>query len=322
MKFDGSRATNDSMAIRIQCSCGARLEFDEAFAGRTIPCPDCSSPLAVTASVSQEPERIPGPVLAAYLCSLIGFFTLVGSLMGIFLGWWAQRSGTPEHGSRGRSFARAAVFLGVTGLGVTSTALFFLDRLGIDGWLRTAEWAGKLDYGVETIQGEDPLQVLVKRGDTLPMVHLRRPSSFWGRMGLPANPEVLPDDLILYQVAEDAHISCLLRSLDLENDLDTCRREGLRHFLNSQLVAFLSGKRTRSPDGPMPDPKKLKQLPGTEIQEFRIDLVLGGRSRTFLLRIHRHRSFLVVLAGGARTNRFEELEQVLRRTLDAVKIEN
>lgn len=310
------------MAIRIQCSCGARLEFDETFAGTTIPCPDCSQPLVVTPSMPIQPARTPPAAVAGFVVSILGFFTLIGSLLGIFLGLWSRRSTSPSEPNGGSSLARAAVGIGVAGIVTTLAAMFFLDRLGIDGWLRTVEWAGKLDYGVETKPGEDPLKVLVKRGDTMPMVHLLRPSSFWGRLTLRTEPEVLPDDLILYQVAEDAHISCLLRSLDVENDLDTCRREGLRHFLNSQLISFLSGKKTRSPDGPMPDPKELKQLPGTEIQEFRIDLVLGGRSRTFLLRVHRHRSFLVILAGGARTNRFEDIEPVLRRTLDAVKIEN
>ncbi|MCI0641148.1 MAG: hypothetical protein L0Y70_18890, partial [Gemmataceae bacterium] len=62
-------------------------------------------------------------------------------------------------------------------------------------------------------------------------------------------------------------------------------------------------------------------LPGTEVQELLLDITLGGRERTFLMRIHRDGSMLSVIAAGTRKTRFQRLEPQLRKALDSVKIE-
>src|SRR4051794_647426 len=82
------------MAISLTCSCGARLEIDDAFAGKVVPCPDCQRPLKTQADEPHaEPRDVPvsGLAIASVILALVGGFTVVGSLVAIGLGYLALR---------------------------------------------------------------------------------------------------------------------------------------------------------------------------------------------------------------------------------------
>src|SRR5579859_5391625 len=52
-----SPVMDPGMAISLTCSCGARLEIDDKFAGQAIPCPDCQQPLNTAAATPVPPDR-------------------------------------------------------------------------------------------------------------------------------------------------------------------------------------------------------------------------------------------------------------------------
>ena len=48
------------MAVSLKCGCGARLEIDDKFAGKVIPCPDCQRPLTEQGLAGGDQKRISG----------------------------------------------------------------------------------------------------------------------------------------------------------------------------------------------------------------------------------------------------------------------
>jgi hypothetical protein len=67
--------------------------------------------------------------------------------------------------------------------------------------------------------------------------------------------------------------------------------------------------------------RERKQLPGTEIQEFLLDVRLAGVDRTFLVRVLRDGNRLYVVAGGARKSRLPRLQPEIAKALDSFSME-
>src|SRR5437660_795244 len=78
------------MAISLTCSCGARLEIDDKFAGQVIPCPDCQRPLNTQTEEPTKDLPVSGLALASLIVALVGGF-LGGGLAAIALGYAALR---------------------------------------------------------------------------------------------------------------------------------------------------------------------------------------------------------------------------------------
>ena len=133
------------MTLALTCTCGARLEIDEKFAGQTIACPDCNRPLATAPAAT--PPKTSGLALASLLLALIGAFTLVGSLLAMAYGLWGlkQIRRTPEQ-IGGRRYARAGIVLGGIFTVLTLGLLWSRDFLKLDSLLRTIESAGSIFY--------------------------------------------------------------------------------------------------------------------------------------------------------------------------------
>ncbi|MCI0742158.1 MAG: DUF4190 domain-containing protein [Gemmataceae bacterium] len=305
------------MTISLTCVCGARLEIDPKFAGQTINCPDCNRPLV--AAIAKEPDQTSGLALASITLALVGFLTVVGSLLAVACGMLALgRIARAKEPLGGRSFALAGVVLGGAGAVLSAALLYFPEWVAVDGLLRSLEMAGKIDYR----RTEESISFNRGGHDLDKGISIRPPSPSWGKLPfLHRGTEDMEHALV--DVWEDAYILCLSKPMLRVEPLETCREEGMQYFYKSRLIREILGR--QKPDDPplsgQIHENSLKQLPGTEIQELLLDITMGGRERTFLMRIHRDGSMLSVIAAGTRKSRFQRLEPQLRKALDSVKIE-
>jgi hypothetical protein len=305
------------MTLPLSCACGARLEIDEKFAGQEISCPDCQRSLSVP-PLPKPPSTTSGLALASFLLALIGAFTIVGTLAAMVCGFLAlraiERSPQPLGG---KYLARAGLIMGGVFMLLTVAAFFTMERFGLDGLLRSLELAGSIEYGdVMTLHTNSPT------GGGFAM---ERPSLAWGK--LKSSNTAAPDggdnlqDLTLFNVWEDAQIVCLGKWFDRKMPLETCRQEGLAMFQNCRLVKMLARVPQQAPPPPVGDMRELRQLADSDIQEFYLDLRLGGIDRTFLVRVLRDGSQIYVVAGGARKKRFGKLEEQLQAAVEKFKPE-
>ncbi len=306
------------MTLSLTCLCGARLDIDEKFAGQTIHCPDCNRPLA-TAPPPPAPTTTSGLALASFTLALIGAFTVVGTLAAMVLGFLALMELRRSPGVGGRRFAKLGIALGAIFTIATLAVLWTGDLLRLDGFLRTVEWAGKLEYSTDDLILLDPGGAFDRGGSA----SIRRPTSAWARLIFrdPNTERDKSDDLVLVDLWEDAYIVCLTKWIEPGLTLENCRQEGQQRFFQSELLTKILS-RTGSKSLPLAgQERERKQLPGTETQEFVIDLRLGGVDRTFLVRVLRDGTRLNIVAGGTRKSRFARLQPVLVNALDSYKME-
>src|SRR6516164_3561812 len=73
------------MALSLSCSCGARFEVDETFAGQVVGCPECHRSLKTPALV-QGPLYTNGFAVASAVLALVGAFTIVLTAVAVMLG--------------------------------------------------------------------------------------------------------------------------------------------------------------------------------------------------------------------------------------------
>lgn len=306
------------MAISLTCTCGAFLEVDDRFAGQMIQCPECSRPLQA-APGEKLPLRTSGWAIASLFASLAGALTLIGPLLGVAAGGFALRS-IRKHPDRlaGRGYALAGIVLGFLFSIVSGLALLAPDMLGIDLFLHSAEWAGKLDFSV-------PLEVKTDRG-----FFITRPSTAWGLYrGQPETDPEKPvavlssDQVMLVNVAEDAHaIGYLMVKTQLpDEEQDSDRKTALSTFGRSELLRIL-GRRRRDDAGVPVEVVSAKMTAddGREVQELVVDVQPGKQPRSFVMRIIRGGDDIFVIAAGARKSRFAHVEKELRNLIEGFKI--
>jgi hypothetical protein len=306
------------MAIALTCTCGAFLEVDDRFAGQMIQCPDCGRPLQA-APGEKLPLRTSGWAIASLFASLAGALTLVGPLLGVAAGGLALRS-IRKHPDRlaGRGYALAGIVLGFVFSVVSGLALLAPDMLGIDLFLHSAEWAGKLDFSV-------PLEVKTYRG-----FFITRPSSPWGlSRGQPENDPEKPqailssDQVMLVNVREDAHaIGFLMFKTQVPIDeQDSDRKTALDAFARSELLQLIARRRRGAATQPVEVvSSKMTADDGREVQELVVDVQPGKQPRSFVMRIIRGGDDIFVIAAGARKSRFADLEKELRKLIEGFKI--
>lgn len=303
------------MSLSLSCTCGARLEVDDKFAGQTITCPDCNKP--ILAPVPPKPANTTsGLALASFILALAGAFTVVGTIAAMVCGFLGLREidRSPEP-MGGRNFARAGIIIGGIWTVLALAAFFTLERLGFDGFLlRSLELAGKIDYGSELILTDD--------GSLVGHFSIERPSIAWGKLKAGTSVPLSESqfEMTLVNVREDAQIVCILKNLDRQEPLEVCREKGQQMFQNSRLIKLLS---RRPLDSNQDDPgaavemRDYRQVGESDIQEFYLDMRLSGIDRTFLVRVHREGSRVCVVAGGARKNRFGKLKKQIEESVES-----
>jgi Domain of unknown function (DUF4190) len=301
------------MTLAIDCSCGAHLEIDDKFAGQTIQCPDCQRALEAP-TAEQVRLRTSGFALASLILALIGALTVVGSIMAVILGAIGLRS-IARHPDRltGNGYAVAGMALGVIFTALGLFAYFKVELIGLDRLLREQQWASKLEFG-EQMEVSDSGVTMV------------RPSKNWGvfrdrRRSDNAFVQPAGDALILVDVRDDAHAIgfAIAKGPLLEDNAQVYRERALKEFLRSELAHQLARKRV---DGPLPEVKVVSNLKGADAkdpQELLLDVKLGKHLRTFIMKIIPSQGDLLVVAAGARKNRFEALEGQLRQIVNNFK---
>ena len=289
------------MTLSLTCTCGARLEIDEKFAGQTITCPDCQKPLRAPGRDQNQP--VSGLALASLVLALAGAFTIVGSFIAVVLGFIGLReiNSNPESVG-GRSLAKAGIGLGI-GLGFISLlGLLTPGFFGLAGLLREVEWAGKVDYaGALKVAG---------KGFTL-----TRPSGTWGLLRKnPAAGSTAQEDLVLVSVREDAYALASAIDLPRPEDMAKCQEDAVAR-LRSILTAVLG------PEGSAAKVTASKVLPapeGKEKSEAIVEGMFAGRPRTFLVHVFKVQpDKIFVIAAGARSNRFERLQPLLEKIVES-----
>jgi hypothetical protein len=309
------------MPLSITCACGARLEFDDRFAGQAIPCPDCQAPLHLPTPEPQRQLRVSGLAVISLTVALVGAFTLVGALAGVVLGILARRriEREPQRWS-GLVYARAAILVGSAGTALTLLTMCLPEFLHQGALLREFKWARRLDY---TFSGaKDPQLKKAISGGGFDLT-CTIPSPQWG-VWQPSisEGEYSTDLVILVNAWNDAQIACQsVSSMDPDDlkDWDTTRAKGLERFARSELVHLLSRNSKAAKE---PKPRDVKTLDDTT-QEMFVDLRLGGVDRTFTLRMCKKAgSRLLILVGGTRSYRFAGMQDEFRKTFDSFRLKD
>jgi hypothetical protein len=301
------------MPISVTCQCGARLDIDEKFLGKEIPCPDCQRPLPTKAPVVPPPLDLPdyrrtsGLAVLSLTLALVGAFTIVGTLAAIVVGVFALRELSSKSGKLdGIGYARAGIIVGAVFTFITLAALISPTVLGLDTLLRDLAYASRIQYsGSKTVD--------TRRNNDV-NITLNVPPGKWG---IYLQPETLPnnlvnDDLILINVHEDAFIGVQTLLLDGGEDDDEKQKKVLERFYRSELVNLMGRlrRKTLGREGTI-----VKQEPVDGNQEITLDLQLGGLPRRFLIQYPaKDRDRVTILVGAARASDYERLQKVFRDT--------
>jgi len=304
------------MPLSITCSCGARLEIDDRFAGQVIPCPDCQAPLSLPAPAPTQHPRVSGLAVASLMVALVTGFTLVGGLAAILLGYVARRRIERQPGQySGQGFARAGMVIGAVGTVLACAALMSPEVFHLDALLREFRWAKRLDYTHSVL---NPPVLNKPSGEN--QISLTMPSRRWGELVHAGDSGDRVDHVILFDVWNDAQLACqsvFLDDVEDRKDWDAARRKGLERFLQSQLVSVLERRGATLPKELTPH--DIKQLDENS-QEMLVDLRLGV-DRTFLVRMTKKGPRLFVLVGGARKHRGSRLHDEFRKAFDSFQVQ-
>jgi hypothetical protein len=296
------------MAISVTCSCGARLELDDRFAGKAIPCPDCQLPLSTkTAAVEARQVPISGLALTSLILATTGACTILGSLAAIVVGYFALRqiAREPERYG-GLNFARAGMIAGGVFTLVTLAVLLSTEAFGVDSLLREFRYAADLDYKTE-LGGQFKIQQSNRDHDYA----IQRPSAAWGKLKAKGEDT---DLLTLVNVREDAHLVCLSM---IEPDEEAALDKAAERFRASGLFKLLNRPEAKAPT-PEAEPKKVPE----NKNELILDVRMGNYDRTFLLRVVKVQKGgdIFLLAAGTRKGRFGRIVDDIRRAFDKFQV--
>jgi hypothetical protein len=295
------------MPISVTCECGSRLEIDEKFLGKEIPCPDCQRPLPTTAPPKPPPLDLPdnrrtsGLAILSLAIGLVGSCTFVGSLAAIGIGIWAMKVIGRSKKLDGLNLARAGVVVG--GIGIFATLVMLITPLGLDGILRVLAFLDR----TTSITGQ---LIETRSGDMV----IKRPGAGQWAIGNQSPNFQGVDDLIVIDVAADAYMAIQhIPVEDLNPDDDAIQTKVLEKLQKSELVNMLG----RLSGRPAPEPTIVAQKKENGVHEVTVDMRLGGIDRRFLI-LYKGKNILKVdfFVGCARTNRFERLDPQFREAFD------
>ena len=318
------------MPVAVTCQCGSKLEIDEKFLGKEIPCPDCQRALPTTAPPTPPPLDLPeyhrtsGLAILSLGLAIVGAFTILGSLLAVAAGILALKQiKQMPHKYEGVGIARAGIIVGGVMTVITLLALFSPSIL-VDSYFREIVYGPRLHY---------PAAIAINdRGD---LVSLKRPSSDWGVYTPPTrtNTNIDPDDVILVNTREDAFIACQSAKLEWNDDnAEAHRKKALERLQKSELVNLIGHLRgqplpgDRLPFDVEKDKKEVKDAKDAKKveeknQEIIFDAYVGGQERRFLVRfLPKDRTKLTVLVAVSRKSNFSRLEKEFRETFDNVKV--
>jgi hypothetical protein len=291
------------MPIAVTCSCGARLEIDDKFAGQSIPCPDCHKPILAQPPLP-PPTRTSGLAVLSLLLALVGAFTVVGTLAATACGAIAYRQLTRKRSTVGGvRIAQAGMILGAVFTVLAVAAYGSRSLLGVDSLVRRYLWTNRLDYP-DRLTSSKPLPHFGS------VYSLERPSLSWGVCK--ENSQRENDVLLCVNLRDDAHILWLTDRIDPQDDASILRDRAIQLFQNSDFTKMI-GKLPEQ----APEPRNISD--DKNVQEFFLDIALSGVPRTFLFWVKREgNNYINVLVCGARAHRFRQLDSVFRQSIDTL----
>ena len=311
------------MPISVTCQCGARLEIDEKFLGKEIPCPDCHRPLPTKAPAGPPPLELPdyrrtsGLAVLSLTLALVGAFTIVGTLAAIVVGVFALKEITNKSGKlEGLGYARAGIAVGAVFTFITLAALASPYVFGLDVILRELALAGRL----KNPDGEI-IKIDINNGGDLE-IQRPTPPDQWRLLLAGANqtPDFEPDLLILVNVGEDAYIACQSSNPDGDEDDDALEKRAIERFRKSELVKLIGKTKSEALPAHTVVEKKPKAADGT--QEIILDMRIGSHERRCLLiySTDKAQQRMKLVVGCARKNRFDRLQEEFRKAYASHKV--
>ena len=299
------------MALSLNCSCGARFDVEDTFAGQLVTCPECQA--SVQAPIlGRTPLRTSGLALASVILALVGAFTVLFTLVAVLLGACALLAIARN---RDRLAGTAYATFGIAaGIAFTVLSLFLysnLELLPVDGYVEAGIYSSMVDYGGDRE---------VTRNDK--GFAITRPSAKWGVAKKPLLDQFGAHcDLMLVNAHRHSYVQVNTepvfgRSLDryVDEVIQAYQQENREVRVGIWASAMGGFKlRNRQP---------ARMVNGAEVVELLFDMRLGGQELTYLeyvvLGAGRH-TFFRVHAWSAR-RRFAQVEQELRQALESFRV--
>jgi hypothetical protein len=307
----------------LTCACGTRFEVDDSLAGQEVLCPECQQPLKAPAA-ARPPLVTSGWALASVLLSLLGAFTVLGTLVAIILGVVALMS-IARHRDRvtGTGFAVLGICLGVLFTVLTVVALNAADVFGLESWMRERSLTRKLDTTgpLEVVQGIKGFAIT-------------RPTEKWGQVeneqsGDPAVGAFQNNlDLLLMQIPRHAFIDVRALPGGPFRTLDQCETEVLSDFEWR--------RQPRRPRDPFEDDdddfraavrmkrlgsQQLVTVDGVEGRQVEAEVRCAGKPWHFIIRLYRRgNGRIYVVRAYAPKRRLAEVRGELGTALESFRI--
>lgn len=302
------------MPISVTCQCGARLEIDEKFLGKEVPCPDCQRPLPTSVAPKPPPLDLPthrkksGLAVLSLALALVGAFLPVLSLGAIALGVVALRriANNPSK-LEGVRFARAGIIVGGIGIFLTIVAIISPYVFGVDQLLREFMYAGRLEW-TSGPRIRIPEKIDIKRLDGW---------ARWTGTNLRTNEN--SDILILVNPTDDAFLSCLSLLDVKEDDADEKRKRVIEHLSKSEVVSLMGRLRGAPLNREAVVLKKEAVANGTK-EEVQLDLYVGGHLRRFLVQYPLDvKANMPIFVAASRPHRFDRLQKDFHEMFDSIQ---
>jgi hypothetical protein len=299
------------MALSLNCSCGARFDVEDTYAGQTVACPECQASLEAP-SLEKTPLRTSGLALASVILALVGAFTVVFTLLAVLLGVCALFSiARNKDRLAGSAYATSGI---VAGMAFTVLSLFLysnLELLPIDGYLEAGLYSSMVDYSGERE---------VKRKDK--GFAITRPSAKWGVAKTAMLDQLgVTCDLMLANPHGRGYVQINTEPVfgrGLDEFVD-----GLIQFYRNENREIRVGIWRPTMGGfKLRERRPMKAVVGMQVVELVFDMHLGGQELTYLDHVvlaAGHDEFYLVQGWTAR-RRFALMEEELRRALDSFRV--
>jgi hypothetical protein len=287
------------MPVALSCSCGARFDVEDSFAGQELLCPQCQNPLPVPAHLRRA-ARTSGYAIASVILALVGAFTLIGTLVAVLCGLGALvsiRRRKDELAGRG-----LALFGIVAGTLLTGLTVFALSGVEVFGFMDDVRARLQADY----VDRSGPLEISRPTDGFV----ITRPSYLWGLAGASLRQKSGGSSFFL--LADPSRGAFI--------DVQPARpgAQSWQAYQDGVIDAYAhsrTGLRVR-------DRRRLPAAGNVEANEVQIEYTTHGGSFTHLVRFYRvgPRGAAFVVTGWAPLRRFPRVEADIRKGLDSFRI--
>ncbi len=298
------------MSVSLACTCGARFEVEDTYAGQAVECPECQGSV-LAPRIGQAVQRTSGLAIASVLLALIGAFTVLFTLIAVFVGGCALVS-IARHRDRlaGKGYA---IFGIVAGLVFTGLSLFLysnLELLPIDGFMEGGMLSSQIEY---------PAELEISR----PTKHfaVTRPNKKWGvaRQSL-IRQLGSESDLLLANAYQHTYVEVFELQLGGQS-VDAFMDAVVKSYEEDEAPARRHGFGSFHGDVKLRHRQTLPPRDGLRATEVLLDARVDGMNLTYLDRVvvadGQDRAFRV--RGWSPRRRYPIMEPEIRRAIDSLR---